>query len=97
MGLSHVHDTDPPCSPRGKWSLEGTKVGPGGLDRAGVTVKANKQMPRGHSRSSRFRRNQSRAGSPDQSLSRSGTPAASGSSRSPETTVSCWVARVRAT
>ena len=32
----YVGDTDPPCSPRGKWSLEATKVGPGGLDRAGV-------------------------------------------------------------
>ncbi|GAA3232479.1 hypothetical protein GCM10020256_47850 [Streptomyces thermocoprophilus] len=36
---SKLNDTDPPCSPRGKWSLEGTKVGPGGLDRAGVTTR----------------------------------------------------------
>src|SRR3954453_18674316 len=32
-----VNDPDPPCSPRGKWSLVATKVGPGGLDRAGAT------------------------------------------------------------
>ncbi|GAA2453624.1 hypothetical protein GCM10010273_40000 [Streptomyces lavendulocolor] len=34
--------TDPPCSPRGKWSLVATKVGPGGLDRAGADTQANK-------------------------------------------------------
>ncbi|GGL72125.1 hypothetical protein GCM10010129_14720 [Streptomyces fumigatiscleroticus] len=43
--LSAFSDTDPPCSPRGKWSLEATKVGPGGLDRAGATDKANKRIP----------------------------------------------------
>ncbi|GAA0347726.1 hypothetical protein GCM10010319_25360 [Streptomyces blastmyceticus] len=37
--------TDPPCSPRGKWSLEATKVGPGGLDRAGAVFQANKCSP----------------------------------------------------
>lgn len=85
VGLSQVNDTDPPCSPRGKWSLVATKVGPGGLDRAGVTSRLT---------------NGSRKTIPVprvQSLSRSGTPSRSGWSRSAETTVSCWVARVRAT
>ncbi|GGU67575.1 hypothetical protein GCM10010498_26530 [Streptomyces cavourensis] len=42
-GLSFtLSGTDPPCSPRGKWSLEATKVGPGGLDRAGASTTVTK-------------------------------------------------------
>src|SRR5690606_21127007 len=46
MGLSDaVGDTDPPCSPRAKWSLAATTGVPGGLDRAGGTSRLTNGRP----------------------------------------------------